>query len=386
MAVWFVVLLVLTHAANTAQKKVEDNCVGYLVTGAGSTNVNGCYLQGPIKFNSPSYILSKTLQLYRYGGIWKIGDPGKNETYAAIDQTYLPPASSSDWVIVNNAIFPPPTVTRSNLPPAPPPPPPSPPPPLPPTPPPPPMRFNLVFEDDFNGTSVNESNWNILEQVHRGGVYTRDNVMVSNGTLIMRTVAQNITIDKVNYFVSSGAVNTSGKISRNQGRFEARIRLPDVDQTIGYTLHSSIWLFADSLRAEPHNSGCPQEIDIVEQYAAGSPPSTLSKGVGNLHPFVKKGGECLKVPRTPSGSLYTSYQNFTANWSVFRVDWTPDYIAMWINDELVANFQNSSVVATFTDKMFYALTACIMKKVPVEKGDVFPMYYYVDWVKFYEFV
>jgi hypothetical protein len=35
-----------------------------------------------------------------------------------------------------------------------------------------------------------------LEQVHRGGVYTKENVKVKNGMLVMQTIAQNLTIEQ----------------------------------------------------------------------------------------------------------------------------------------------------------------------------------------------
>ena len=66
------------------------------------------------------------------------------------------------------------------------------------------------------------------------------------------------------FYVSSGAVNTSGLLEQHTGRWEARVRLPLVGKSSGYTLHSSIWLYANMQR--PGNSGCHQEIDVIEQY------------------------------------------------------------------------------------------------------------------------
>ena len=70
--------------------------------------------------------------------------------------------------------------------------------------------------------------------------------------------------EDVKFYVSSGAVNTSGLMAQHTGRWEVRVRMPLVGKSPGYTLHSSIWLFANERR--PGNSGCPQEIDVIEQY------------------------------------------------------------------------------------------------------------------------
>ena len=127
--------------------------------------------------------------------------------------------------------------------------------------------MRLVWEDDFDGPSLNSSRWNVLEQAHRGGVYTRANVGLEGGHLVLRTEAQNLTVGGRSYYVTSGAVNTSGLAEQRTGRWEARVKLPLVAASAGYTLHSSLWLFSNV--ANPRHSGCAQEIDVLEQYAAG---------------------------------------------------------------------------------------------------------------------
>ena len=56
---------------------------------------------------------------------------------------------------------------------------------------------------------LNKSLWNVLEQVHRGGVYTAGNVYLENSSLVMETKAENMTIDQfgkpTHFYVSSGA-------------------------------------------------------------------------------------------------------------------------------------------------------------------------------------
>lgn len=163
----------------------------------------------------------------------------------------------------------------------------------------PPMK--LVWQDDFDGTELNASRWNVLEQVHRGGVYTKENVRVRDGNLVLQTIAQNMTIQQggapTQFFVSSGAVNTSGLAEQVHGRWEARVKLPMVYKSPGYVLHSSIWLFSNEAANDGKHSGCAQEIDVVEQYTASDGP--ISSAVANLHPFSGtrhgNGSRCKKV-------------------------------------------------------------------------------------------
>ena len=202
----------------------------------------------------------------------------------------------------------------------------------------------------------------------------------------MRTMAENSTINNEQYFVSSGAVNTSGLVEQRYGRWEARVKLPMVGESPGYTLHSSIWLFSD--HKNPQRSGCPQEIDVVEQYTGSH--TAVSDAVANIHPFNGSRAtktQCTKVPYK-RGPSTTARGDWSTDWTVFTVDWSEDWIVMRVNGSPYAVFAPPGVearaVAAFTDPLFLALTACVMDRVPPTEADVFPLEYLVDWVRVYE--
>jgi beta-glucanase (GH16 family) len=245
--------------------------------------------------------------------------------------------------------------------------------------------MRLVWEDDFNGPTLNTSLWNVLDQVHRGGVYSRDNVRLENGALVLSTLAKNLTVGGRRYYVTSGAVNTSGHAEQRTGRWEARVKLPLVGASAGYTLHSSIWLFSDA--SNTARSGCLQEIDVVEQYAAGGPTYLPSRAAANLHPFNgTRATGCHKVTYAqPTRTAATG--DWTGIWTRFAVDWTDEWIAMSVDDRPYAEYDRiPSAVASFTDPLFLALTACVMERIPPTAIDKFPLEYLVDWVKVYAWV
>ena len=69
------------------------------------------------------------------------------------------------------------------------------------------------------------------------------------------------------------------------------------------------------------------------------------------------------------------------------MDWTEDWIAMYVDGKVYANFDTqNAAVGFFTDPLFLALTACVMNRAPVMKGDAFPLEYWVDYVKVYEWI
>ena len=59
---------------------------------------------------------------------------------------------------------------------------------------------------------------------------------------------------------------------------------------------------------------------------------------------------------------------------------------MYVDGKVYANYdKQSAAVGAFTDPLFLALTACVMGRVPVRPGDVFPLEYLIDYVKVYKF-
>ena len=211
-------------------------------------------------------------------------------------------------------------------------------------------------------------------------MYTAENVAVKDGMLVLRTVPQNLTIIQagkpVDFYVSSGAVNTSGLFERRHGRWEARVALPAVSASEGFTLHSSIWLF-------DREGSCSQEIDVVEQYTRGSSAAPEASAVGNIHPFS---ANCTKVPykREPS----TAIGDFTTSYHTFSLDWTPGWISMAVDGKQYAFWNETLAMAAFTDRLFLALTACVMERVPVNalNQKAFPFEYKIDFVRVFEFV
>ena len=124
--------------------------------------------------------------------------------------------------------------------------------------------------DEFNGPQLNNSIWTALDQIHRGGVYKPENVLVQDGALMLRTQPQNITVAGQPWFITSGAVNTSNRFQQKYGIFKVRA-MPYFcphhrqGQPLGYQTHNTFWLFGYvPLRAQPSNCNCPEEIDVWE--------------------------------------------------------------------------------------------------------------------------
>ena len=90
-------------------------------------------------------------------------------------------------------------------------------------------EYQLVWSDEFDGTSLNDSNWNIEVNGNGGGnnelqYYTNrtQNIEVSNGTLKIHALKEKY--GNKNY--TSGRITTQNKKIFKFGRIEAKMKLP----------------------------------------------------------------------------------------------------------------------------------------------------------------
>lgn len=88
-----------------------------------------------------------------------------------------------------------------------------------------------MWEDNFDGTSINLSNWNVAHNFTHGDkelqLYLRDDVYVASGNLVLRTRRNPTMYGRKLYNWTSGWVDTMHKAYSPFGRFEIRARLPD---------------------------------------------------------------------------------------------------------------------------------------------------------------
>ncbi|MBO4253479.1 glycoside hydrolase family 16 protein [Streptomyces griseorubiginosus] len=100
-----------------------------------------------------------------------------------------------------------------------------------------PGTWRNVFDDEFNGTSLDGSKWNpnwlgcsgcTTKPVNSGelSAYSPSQVSVSGGNLHLKAVQQSATVNGTTYPYVSGLVESNGKAQFTYGAFEARIYTP----------------------------------------------------------------------------------------------------------------------------------------------------------------
>ena len=180
---------------------------------------------------------------------------------------------------------------------------------------------NLVWADEFNGTSLNTQDWNV--QIGDGcaeGIcgwgnneaqsYQQDNIVVSNGTL--QITAKRERIRGAQY--TSGRITTQGKRDYTYGRFEARIKLPQ-----GGGLWPAFWMLStDTPYGTWPQSG---EIDIME-FIGNDPTETFGTlHYGDLFP----GNRNIGAPFPFYGAdFFNTFHDFAIEWQANEIKWFVD--------------------------------------------------------------
>lgn len=188
----------------------------------------------------------------------------------------------------------------------------------------PPEGYTLVWQDEFEGTSVlpDEAEWWYETGAHGWGNHEIQNYVaaiagqdtvawVSDGTL-------KIAAKRVGEQVLSARINT--KKSWTYGYFEARLKLP-----AGKGTWPAFWMMPKEGKAWPGDG----EIDIMEEvgYDPNVTVSTIHCSAYNHTKGTQKNGT-KQVP--------TAQTEF----HVYAVEWTEDYIKGMVDGECYFTFPN----------------------------------------------
>ncbi|MGH9184266.1 MAG: glycoside hydrolase family 16 protein, partial [Acidimicrobiales bacterium] len=147
------------------------------------------------------------------------------------------------------------------------------------------LGWQAVFDEQFNGSAVDESVWNILEEhgFAPDGINTRDTVSVTGGNLRMTnyTDASGLAHASKLFTGGIGTLNpTPGGFDSAYGYVEARMQFPD-----GPGTNSAFWMMSNNGNnsmpfGDPASDG--PELDIVEHLnrPASGPDSGDADGDG----------------------------------------------------------------------------------------------------------
>ncbi|MDE5966846.1 MAG: carbohydrate binding domain-containing protein [Lachnospiraceae bacterium] len=176
--------------------------------------------------------------------------------------------------------------------------------------------FELKWEDDFDGETLNEADWNY--ETHEKGwvnselqayVKSDDNIYLDDGNLVIKPVKTGEGDDAT---YTSGRINTQGKHDFTYGRFEARVKVPE-----GKGYLPAFWMMPTNESVYGQWPRCG-EIDIMEVMG-----QETNKAYGTIHfgnPHAER-----------QGTKVLAEGDYASEWHVFTVDWEPGKITWYVD-------------------------------------------------------
>lgn len=244
-------------------------------------------------------------------------------------------------------------------------------------------QWQLVWEDDFNGNSIDTSSWNFT--IGAGGYGNNELQYYSNRPENARVEDGKLVIEarKENYQGSpytSAKLTTQGKFAFTYGRVEVKAKLPE-----GQGVWPAIWMMPEDMNLYGGWPACG-EIDIME---------LLGHEPGKVYGTIHYGN-----PHTYHGGNYTlpDGKKFSDDFHVFALEWEPGKLKWYVDGQLYYEtsdwFSRSSNEAfdyTYPapfDREFYLILNVAVggnwPGYPPDNADYFPQKMVVDWVKVYK--
>jgi beta-glucanase (GH16 family) len=251
----------------------------------------------------------------------------------------------------------------------------------------PPAGYVKVWEDNFDGPTLNTANWTLgykdsatgdmvpgavgamlLNQTIHQGYITPEDLVFANGTVSLlnqrRTVQGTSPTGAFNF--TSATLISMHKVHTNKGYFEWRAKFP-----VGNKVWPAFWLGAENLVWGP-------EWDCFEYYGYLSSAQTDAMG---MH---------LMTGVYPGATKWSSgwIQNFNSiydagKWHTYGFEWT-DTFARWTIDDVEVRRLNNTLGADWPNQeMYMILNNSVGASFP-DTNTAFPNALEIDYVALYK--
>ena len=176
-------------------------------------------------------------------------------------------------------------------------------------------RFTLVWSDEFDGDSVDETVWSGHyvwggTEIRRGGYWNKQMASVADGCLTIRTeyLPEGLDGGPAGYY--SYGMDTRGAFEQKYGYFETRCILPK-----GHDLWGAFWLLCDGQFDETDGGVNGAELDVFESlYTEAKNPNMVSSnihidGYGDAHRALGSKKFLLR------GNPYEEFNTYGMEWN-----------------------------------------------------------------------
>ena len=235
--------------------------------------------------------------------------------------------------------------------------------------------YDLVWSDEFNGESIDATQWNWEVNGDGGGnneeqyyIDSEENSYIENGNLVL--VAKREDYQGKKY--TSARLTTQGKYSVQYGRIDIRAIVPD-----GRGIWPALWMLGDNIGTD----GWPNcgEIDIME--LVGYEPN-------KVHATAHWGNST--VDKGISGAAKDDENGFSSKYHVYSLEWDGNGLKFMVDDEeihYVPQSATSGYVNPFNQKFFFIFNIAVGGDWGGSQGiddAAFPQKMTVDYIRVFQ--
>ena len=246
-----------------------------------------------------------------------------------------------------------------------------------------PNEYGLVWEDEFNGSTLDNSKW--THQLGDGSqfglwgwgngelqYYKQENTTLADGVATITVKEESVG----DYNYTSSRITTKDKFSFRYGKVEARIKTVD-----GQGFWPAFWLLP-----EGGEWPCDGEIDIMEQWGNNYLTNSTT-GAAHI-------GSC---PYSQSTHFYQNFSSYISNGSyadefhTYSIIWKEDTITWFVDDEEMFQITPSSYFSIpsqhnwpFNSNNWFIIINLAITQTGPNTNTVFPNNIQIDYVKVYQ--
>ncbi len=265
-------------------------------------------------------------------------------------------------------------------------------------------NWELVWSDEFDGDSLDESKWNFRRQFwgYESPTFTDKGVEVSDGTLKINMVREgddfysahlqtgSLTFDIPREEDAKGfwpfGVKQPAKFMHRYGYYEIRCKLP---KKPGW--HAAFWLQSPSIGAHPNPKYAGVECDIMENYRQHTDGEIICGNGWNGYGKESKWFGHFAFP----------YAETSDGWHYYGVDWSPEGYIFYADGKEVGRQMSPECPVSEVEQFILVSTEChgynrtftysggagkpTLKKEPVPMlFEAYPDCFEVDFVRVYD--
>lgn len=237
--------------------------------------------------------------------------------------------------------------------------------------------MNLVWQDEFNGTAVDESNWTFEIGTGTNGwgnnelqYYRRENSFIKEGNLVIEARKENFG----GRSYTSSRIITKDKHEFMYGRVDIRAALP-----YGQGIWPALWMLGENISTV----GWPAcgEVDIMEMIGGGDKDKTV---YGTLHWDANGTHACT----CDQGNDYTlTTGKFADEFHVFSITWDAQTIKWYVDDNLYKTVDITPAdLSEFHNNFFFIFNVAVGGNWPgsPDGTTVFPQRMIVDYIRVFQ--